>query len=280
MLHHAVEAGDDAAVVEYGPSRAVASRAGAHRQAVSSFAYVLARGARVPPEQLARLAEAYAWALQQQPVPRRRRGRGRRGRAVGLAGGDTKLVRCLVTLTRQLWLTERTSEALRRRGGPGAAEPQATPLPSAGPAQPGGGLVLVDREPRGSCTWIALEWRRGSATTSWPPSPSTTTARPGCSSATSAAATSCSTASSCRALANHEYVMRGYYNLGEGLWRLGRYDEALAYIDQAEAYAATETSRRTPTWSMPAGCGGSACRASGQRPSRAARVLAAAATPA
>ena len=30
--------------------------------------------------------------------------------------------------------------------------------------------------------------------------------------------------------------MRGYYNLAEGMWRLGRYDEALGYIDQAEAY--------------------------------------------
>ena len=32
--------------------------------------------------------------------------------------------------------------------------------------------------------------------------------------------------------------MRGFYNLGEGLWRLGRYDEAMAFMEQAEAYAA------------------------------------------
>ena len=37
-------------------------------------------------------------------------------------------------------------------------------------------------------------------------------------------------------IANHEYVMRAFYNLIEGLWRLGRYDEACAYIDQADAY--------------------------------------------
>jgi ATP/maltotriose-dependent transcriptional regulator MalT len=35
---------------------------------------------------------------------------------------------------------------------------------------------------------------------------------------------------------HHEYVMRGYRNLIEGLWRLGRYDEAIAYIDEADAY--------------------------------------------
>src|SRR2546429_7555227 len=30
--------------------------------------------------------------------------------------------------------------------------------------------------------------------------------------------------------------MRAYYNLVEGLWRLGRYDEALGYIEQAENF--------------------------------------------
>ncbi|HYU04605.1 MAG TPA: LuxR C-terminal-related transcriptional regulator, partial [Jatrophihabitantaceae bacterium] len=34
----------------------------------------------------------------------------------------------------------------------------------------------------------------------------------------------------------HEYVMRAYYNLMEGLWRLGRYEEALSFVDLAEAY--------------------------------------------
>ena len=39
-----------------------------------------------------------------------------------------------------------------------------------------------------------------------------------------------------RNMDHHEYVMRGYRNLIEGLWRLGRYDEAIAYIDEADAY--------------------------------------------
>ena len=33
---------------------------------------------------------------------------------------------------------------------------------------------------------------------------------------------------------HHEYVMRGYRNLIEGLWRLGRYDEAMREVDAAE----------------------------------------------
>ena len=37
-------------------------------------------------------------------------------------------------------------------------------------------------------------------------------------------------------LDDHEYVMRAYYNLIEGLWRLGEYREALGYIEQAENY--------------------------------------------
>ena len=40
-----------------------------------------------------------------------------------------------------------------------------------------------------------------------------------------------------RKLNNHEYVMRGYYNLVEGLWRLGRYDEASDYMDLARDYS-------------------------------------------
>jgi DNA-binding CsgD family transcriptional regulator len=35
----------------------------------------------------------------------------------------------------------------------------------------------------------------------------------------------------------HEYVTRGFYNLVEGLWRLGRHEDAVAYSDRAVAYA-------------------------------------------
>ena len=39
-----------------------------------------------------------------------------------------------------------------------------------------------------------------------------------------------------RELGQHEYVMRGYYNLAEGLWRLGHHAEAARYLDAADEY--------------------------------------------
>ena len=39
-----------------------------------------------------------------------------------------------------------------------------------------------------------------------------------------------------RRIANSEFELRGYYNLVEGLWRLGHYERAAHYLDQAEDY--------------------------------------------
>jgi DNA-binding CsgD family transcriptional regulator len=39
-----------------------------------------------------------------------------------------------------------------------------------------------------------------------------------------------------RRVDHHEYVMRGYRNLIEGLWRLGRYEQAITYMDEADEY--------------------------------------------
>ena len=39
-----------------------------------------------------------------------------------------------------------------------------------------------------------------------------------------------------RSIGSHEHVMRGFHNLVEGLWRLGRFAEAAAELDQAESY--------------------------------------------
>lgn len=64
VFHHALQAGDDAAVVAHGPGVArEAARAGAHVQAASAYGAVLARGGLVPIEQRAALGEAYSWAL-------------------------------------------------------------------------------------------------------------------------------------------------------------------------------------------------------------------------
>src|SRR6266566_3924495 len=64
ILHHAVEAGDDDAVITHGEEAArEATRVGAHRQAAACYAQVLARGHRLSTARRAALGEAYSWAL-------------------------------------------------------------------------------------------------------------------------------------------------------------------------------------------------------------------------
>ena len=64
LVHHAVEAGDDGAVVRHGPTAArEASLAGAHRQAVAVYEQVLTRRRLLPTAQCAALLDAYAWSL-------------------------------------------------------------------------------------------------------------------------------------------------------------------------------------------------------------------------
>ena len=119
---------------------------------MSCFAFVLDRGARVPPEQLARVAEGQAWALaNSNEFHAAAEAAATAVEQWGLAGGDTKLVRSLITLTRQLWLTERTSEALApARRALELAEPQGDTADHAlARLGLGGCLVLVDRETEG-----------------------------------------------------------------------------------------------------------------------------------
>jgi tetratricopeptide (TPR) repeat protein len=64
LVHHAVEAGDDDAVVRHGPAAAhQAAASGAHREAASHFATVLAHEDRFAPLERARLWQSYAVEL-------------------------------------------------------------------------------------------------------------------------------------------------------------------------------------------------------------------------
>ncbi len=85
VLHHAIEAGDDDAVVSYGPDAAKeASRAGAYRQAAACCAEVLRRGHLLPchearhPDRGTRVG-----AAERQPAAPGRRGRRGGGAALG-----------------------------------------------------------------------------------------------------------------------------------------------------------------------------------------------------
>ena len=242
VLHHAVEAGDDAAVITHGPTAArEAARVGAHRQAAACYAQVLARGHRLTTARQAALGEAYAWALSNSN--QLHSAVDAAATAAGLwqqDGDERRLVRALVTLSRQQWLTERTVAAL---GSAERALELARPLGDSyqnalATLNLGGLLVLIDREQdglpylnaaldiaerSGAASVAALCHNyRGSALLQLGD-------RSGCDELLRSRAQAAD-------LGNHEYVMRAYYNLIEGLWRLGEYREALGYIEQAENF--------------------------------------------
>jgi DNA-binding CsgD family transcriptional regulator/tetratricopeptide (TPR) repeat protein len=242
ILHHAVEAGDDNAVITHGEEAArEATRVGAHRQAAACYSQVLARGHRLSTARRAALGEAYSWALSNSNQLHFAAAAAATAAELWQQDGDDiRLVRALVTLSRQQWLTERTAAA---RASAERAYELACPLGDSyqnalATLNLGGLLVLNDEEEAGlphldealeiarrcGADSVAALCRnyRGSALLQLGD-------LHGCDEllASMAQATE---------LGNHEYVMRAYYNLVEGLWRLGRYGEALGYIEQAENF--------------------------------------------
>lgn len=243
VLHHAEEAGDDAAVVAYGPAAArEATRAGAHRQAAACYERVLARGRLVPVAQRAALSEAYAWALSNSNALHAAADAAAAAvRQWEEVGNDLRLVRALVTLSRQQWLTERPAAArssaeralrLAAAGGDDAQYALAQ-------LNLGGLLVLIDRELEGLPLLDAAlqrSERAGAADVTALCHNYRGSAHLQLGELAGRAELLVSVASATD-IGNAEYVMRGFYNLVEGLWRLGRYGEACGYIDRAEAYA-------------------------------------------
>ena len=243
VLHHAVQAGDDAAVLTHGEAAArEATRVGAHQQAAAAYAQVLARGHRLTTARRAALSEGYAWALSNSNQLHFAAAAAATAAELWQQEGDERqLVRALVTLARQQWLTERPVAALASAE---RALELARPL---GDSQEnalatlgvGGLLVIIDRDSEalpylnealdiaervGAVGWAALSHNyRGSALLQL-----------GDLSGRDELLRSKAQANE---LGHHEYVMRAYYNLIEGLWRLGEYREALGYIEQAENYA-------------------------------------------
>ena len=242
ILHHAVEAGDDAAVITHGQVAArEAGRVGAHRQAAACYAQVLARGHRLSTARRAALGEAYAWALSNSNQLHFAVAAAATAAGLWQQDGDGRpLVRALVTLSRQQWLTERTAAArasaeraleLARPLGDGYQNALAT-------LNLGGLLVLIDREEDGLpylSEALDIAERSGAASVAAL-----------CRNYRGSALLQLGDLSGCEELlrsmaqatdlGDHEYVMRAYYNLIEGLWRLGKYREALGYIEQAENY--------------------------------------------
>jgi DNA-binding CsgD family transcriptional regulator/tetratricopeptide (TPR) repeat protein len=243
VLHHAAGAGDEEAIVRYGARAArEASRVGSHRQAALCYAQVLRHKQLLPLARQASLTEAYAWSLSNSNQLHAA------AQAAALAveawrsvRAESQLVRALVALSRQQWLTEQTSAARESAEEALVLSQRAcgTPDQALATLNLGGLLVLVDREEEGlpklsdaldlaelsNAGDVAALCRnyRGSAHLQLGRIDGEEELR------TSIAAA--------RKLNNHEYVMRGYYNLVEGLWRLGRYDEASDYMDLARDYS-------------------------------------------
>jgi DNA-binding CsgD family transcriptional regulator/tetratricopeptide (TPR) repeat protein len=243
VLHHAVAAGDDDAVIRHGGAAArEATRVGAHQQAAACYAQVLARGHRLSTAQRASLGEAYSWALANS---------NQLHFAVTAAatavelwqqdGDDTRLVRALVTLSRHQWLTKRTAAA---RAAAERALELARPLGDSyqhalATGNLGGLLVVIDREEDGLPyidESIAIAERCGAASVA-------ALIRNYRGSALLQLGNLSGRDELLRSLAlanelgNHEFVMRAYYNLIEGVWRLGEYREAVGYLEQAEHYS-------------------------------------------
>src|SRR6516164_5497263 len=224
ILHHAVEAGDDAAVITYGIEAArEAARVGAHQQAAACYAQVLDRGHLLTTARRAALAAAAdAAEFWRQD------------------GDDSRLVRALVTLSRQQWLTERTVVA--RASGERAFD-LARPLGDSyqkalATLNLGGLLVLTDREEDGLAYLdeaLRIAERCGAASVAALCHNYRGSALLQLGDLTGCAELLRSVAQAAR-LDNHEYVMRAYYNLIEGLWRLGEYRQALGYVEQGENF--------------------------------------------
>jgi DNA-binding CsgD family transcriptional regulator/tetratricopeptide (TPR) repeat protein len=242
VLHHAVEAGDDAAVLTYGQQAArEARRVGAHRQAAACLAQVLAREHLLSTARRAALGEAYAWALSN--ANELHCAVAAAATAAELwqqAGDDRRLVRALVNLSRQQWLTERTAAALASAE---RALELARPLGDSyqhalATLNVGGLLVLIDREQDGlpylrEALGIAERCGAASVAALCRNYLGSALLQLGDRSGRDELLRSMAQATD---LGNHEYVMRAYYNLIEGLWRLGEYREALGYIEQAENF--------------------------------------------
>jgi DNA-binding CsgD family transcriptional regulator/tetratricopeptide (TPR) repeat protein len=243
VLHHAVGAGDDDAVITYGEEAArEATRVGAHPQAAVCYAQVLARGHRLPTARRAALGETYAWALSNSnQLHFAATAAATAAELWQQDGNDRRLIRALVTLARQQWLTERPVAALAsakralelaRPLGDGYQKALAT-------LGVGGLLVIIDREEDGLPyvnEALDVAERAGEASVA-------ALCRNYRGSALLQLGDLTGRDDLLRSLAqandlgNHEFVMRAYYNLIEGLWRLGEYREALGYIEQGEHYS-------------------------------------------
>jgi DNA-binding CsgD family transcriptional regulator/tetratricopeptide (TPR) repeat protein len=242
VVHHAIEAGDDAAVVAHAPEAALrAIAAGAQGQAVTLYEQALRRHRLLSPDERAGLAESYAWALFHSD--RRYEALRAAEEAVALReelGGDATLGQALACLSVQQWSCLRTVAALESseraatllaRGGDGAGRVSSLlhlaviliniDREGDGIGRVNEALAMADRIGAQHLTPMGLIYR-GRARLQLGEKDGLAELHEGLELA--------------RTIGNHEYVLWGYHNLVALLWRLGRYDEIPPYLEAGAEY--------------------------------------------
>jgi ATP/maltotriose-dependent transcriptional regulator MalT len=108
VVHHAVQAGDVATIVRYGPTAGrEAARAGSHRQALTHFEQVLAHEDQLAAEERPRVLEEYAWELYNAHRFAEAARSAERARELWcqLGAGPARVGSALVTLSRHRWMS-------------------------------------------------------------------------------------------------------------------------------------------------------------------------------
>ena len=124
IVHHAAQAGDQDAIVRYGPAAARdAAGAGAHREAVAHFGLVLEHEDRFAPAERAELLAQYAIDAHDRSDRQGGRSRAAGGRGEPLAGDLRQLGACLRWLSRIWWMAgDRTTAERAGREAIGVLE--------------------------------------------------------------------------------------------------------------------------------------------------------------
>ena len=113
VMHHAVEAGDVATIVEVGPLAArEAAHAASHRQSLAHYESVLPHATRLGVRERAELLDGYGWELYNAHRFREAIDAGREAARLYEEAGDTVAVgQCLVRVSRHLFMAGETDEA-------------------------------------------------------------------------------------------------------------------------------------------------------------------------
>jgi predicted ATPase len=139
IVHHAAQAGDEDAIVRYGPAAARdAARAGAHREAVAHFSLVLEHAGRFTTAERAELFEQYAIECYTIGAAERAAGAQRQAVDLNRSRGNLRVLgSSLRWLSRmQWWAGNRAGAEQSGLGGRGAREGRGRPPAGPGAEQP------------------------------------------------------------------------------------------------------------------------------------------------